>query len=90
MRAMTLNEYLKAERGRTIFVAERAGLSAAFVSQLAKAVRPVPADRAADIERATGGAVRRWHLRPHDWHRIWPELKGAQGAPDVPAPADAF
>lgn len=22
-----------------------------------------------------------WDLRPDDWHRIWPELIGAEGAP---------
>jgi DNA-binding transcriptional regulator YdaS (Cro superfamily) len=33
------------------------------------------------IERATDGVVRRWDLRPDDWHRIWPELIGADGAP---------
>lgn len=33
------------------------------------------------IERATQGAVRRWDLRPADWHLIWPELIGAEGAP---------
>lgn len=37
------------------------------------------------IERATEGAVRRWDLRPDDWHRIWPELIGAEGAPEVAA-----
>ena len=36
------------------------------------------------IERATDGAVRRWDLRPDDWHRIWPELVGMDGAPPVP------
>jgi hypothetical protein len=30
-------------------------------------------------------SVRRWDLRPDDWHRIWPELVGADGAPQVPA-----
>lgn len=35
------------------------------------------------IERATSGAVRRWDLRPDDWHRIWPELIGQAGAPAV-------
>lgn len=35
------------------------------------------------IERATGGTVRRWDLRPQDWHLIWPELIGAEGAPKV-------
>lgn len=37
------------------------------------------------IERATEGAVRRWDLRPHDWHLIWPELIGMEGAPSLPA-----
>jgi DNA-binding transcriptional regulator YdaS (Cro superfamily) len=36
------------------------------------------------IERATDGAVRRWDLRPNDWHLIWPEIIGDAGAPDVP------
>lgn len=40
------------------------------------------------IEQATGGAVRRWDLRPTDWHRIWPELIGSDGAPQVPAADD--
>lgn len=34
-------------------------------------------------ERNSGGAVRRWDLRPADWHAIWPELIGADGAPAV-------
>lgn len=46
-----------------------------------------PTERCHEIERATG--VRRWHLRPDDWHRIWPELIGADGAPAVPAPEPA-
>lgn len=41
------------------------------------------------IERATGGRVRRWNLRPEDWHRIWPELIGTDGAPEVPQQAAA-
>lgn len=28
----------------------------------------------------------RWHLRPNDWHLIWPELIGTPGAPTVPEP----
>ena len=43
----------------------------------------VPPEHCAAIETATGGAVRRWDLRPSDWHRIWPELIGAEGAPDT-------
>jgi DNA-binding transcriptional regulator YdaS (Cro superfamily) len=43
---------------------------------------PDPANCVA-IEVATGGKVSRWDLRPEDWHRIWPELIGANGAPEV-------
>ena len=84
---MTLIEYLAQERGRMQRVSVRAGLSPAFMSQIANGVRPAPAERAAAIESACDGAVRRWHLRPDDWHRIWPELIGAEGAPPVPATA---
>lgn len=30
-----------------------------------------------------------WDLRPDDWHRIWPELIGADGAPPVIDPTKA-
>ena len=37
------------------------------------------------IERATAGAVTRRDLRPEDWHLIWPDLVGTDGAPeDIP------
>jgi len=35
----------------------------------------------AEVERVMAGAVRRWDLRPDDWHLIWPELIGMDGAP---------
>jgi DNA-binding transcriptional regulator YdaS (Cro superfamily) len=82
--AVKLDDYLKLERGRLRDVANNAGLSAAFISQLALGARPVPADRAAEIERACAFNVMRWDLRPDDWHRIWPELIGAEGAPPLP------
>ena len=49
----------------------------------------VPSEHCAAIETATGRQVRRWHLRPDDWHRIWPELIGAEGAPAVTQQAAA-
>ena len=77
---MELSEYLGAERGRCAAVARRAGLAPAFLSQIANGVRPCPADKAADIERACDYHVLRCNLRPHDWRRIWPELDdGAHG-----------
>lgn len=45
--------------------------------------RGAPVERCADIERATGGVVMRWDLRPDDWHRIWPELVNHERAPQV-------
>ena len=36
-----------------------------------------------DIEDATGGAFMRWHLRPSDWHRLWPELRMRADAPAI-------
>lgn len=48
-----------------------------------KAMNPAQAVR---IERHLEGRVRRWHLRQADWHLIWPELIGAEGAPAVPVP----
>lgn len=46
--------------------------------------RGVPTEMCAAIERATKGDVMRWHLRPHDWWQIWPELIGSRGAPAIP------
>lgn len=63
------------------------GVSGSLVTQWAGG-KPVSEVRCVSIERATDGAVRRWDLRPDDWHRIWPELIGADGAP-APQPASA-
>lgn len=35
------------------------------------------------IERSSNRELRRWDLRPKDWHLIWPELIGVDGAPEV-------
>jgi DNA-binding transcriptional regulator YdaS (Cro superfamily) len=43
-----------------------------------------PAESCAAMERALGRNLRRWHLRPTDWHQIWPELIGTVDAPPVP------
>lgn len=39
---------------------------------------------AMSIESATEGRVKRWDVRPADWHLIWPDLIGTEGAPDIP------
>lgn len=41
----------------------------------------VPVEHCAALELATEGVVKRWELRPLDWHRIWPDLIGIEGAP---------
>lgn len=76
-----LREYLAREGVVGKRVAERAGLTSAFLSQIALGQRPVPPTRCVALERATELAVRRWHMRPDDWHHIWPELVGAKDAP---------
>jgi DNA-binding transcriptional regulator YdaS (Cro superfamily) len=48
-----------------------------------KARNSVPPEYCALIEANTD--VRRWRLRPLDWFRIWPELVGIEGAPEVPS-----
>lgn len=55
------------------------------VSNWKKRGGEVPVVHCATIELITAGEVRRWDLRPDDWHRIWPELIGTEGAPAVPA-----
>lgn len=61
-------------------LARRLGIGQTTVSQW-RARGRVPAGHCAAIEQATDGAVSRWDLRPDDWHRIWPELVGTEGAP---------
>ena len=55
-------------------LADAIGASPAMVWQWADGRRPVPIERAVQIERATSGAVTRRDLRPDDWGDIWPEL----------------
>jgi DNA-binding transcriptional regulator YdaS (Cro superfamily) len=82
---MDLTEYLAEERGRCARIARQLRIAPAWLSQMASGARPVPPDIAPQLEIECGLAVRRWDLRPGDWHRIWPELVGLPGAPDVPA-----
>lgn len=72
-------------RGGAVKVAAALGIS---VQRLCNWMdRGVPLEMCAAVEMALGGAVRRWDLRPHDWHLIWPELIGAEGAPAAPTTA---
>lgn len=83
MRRMKLSEYVGAARGRVSALAASLGVSGSMVTQWA-AGKPVSAERCAEIERVTDRCVMRWDLRPTDWHLVWPELVGIEGAPVVP------
>jgi hypothetical protein len=88
MAAMDHSELID-KLGGTAAVASRVGVRLASVSEWRR--NGIPDGRlielGAEIEQRT--QWRRWDLRPDDWHRIWPELVGADGAPQVPAEAAA-
>jgi DNA-binding transcriptional regulator YdaS (Cro superfamily) len=65
-------------------LARQLSVTVSAVHQWRHGARSVPVERVVQIERLTGGRVRRWDFRPDSWHRIWPELIGTPGAPDVP------
>jgi hypothetical protein len=70
---------------------DQADLPLAALCSAKTAVSRAPSS-AWTIEREPPSCVvRRWDIRPKDWHRIWPELIGAAGAPQIPTcePADA-
>lgn len=79
---MQLATYLKtAPRGTGARIARELGVTSVMVWQWAAGRKPVPVERAAPLERATGGQVMRWHSRPADWHVHWPELLKHANAP---------
>ena len=47
----------------------------------ARTGRHVPPKQCVRIEQLTAGAVQRQHLRPHDFHEIWPELAASTAQP---------
>ncbi|NHC63197.1 transcriptional regulator [Paenalcaligenes suwonensis] len=72
---MKLLDYVSQKHGGQSELARTLGIPPQLVYQWARCVRQVPAERCAEIERATNGEVTRKDLRPDDWHRIWPELE---------------
>lgn len=67
-------------------LARAIGLSPAMVNQMMRGDRNLPMEHGAAIEVASNGRVKRWDFFPDDWDRIWPELIGTPGAPEVPQP----
>lgn len=69
-------------------MAKALGVTKAAVWQWKSEGRHVPVRYCAAIERDTKGLVTRRDLRPTDWAHIWPELVGAESAPE-PKPSEA-
>jgi DNA-binding transcriptional regulator YdaS (Cro superfamily) len=61
---MNLDQYLKSRALSQTEFAEVLGVTRGIVSHWIGGRAPVPAERAADIERATRGVVTRMDLRP--------------------------
>ena len=86
---MDLKSFIQQERGSGVALAAKLDIPPSYLSQMASGDRTVSPERASAIERATDGVVRRWDLRPEDWHLIWPELIGVDGAPGAAEPTVA-
>jgi DNA-binding transcriptional regulator YdaS (Cro superfamily) len=63
----------------------RVGTTVGHLNNVAYEQRIASAALARQIAIATDSEVHVWDLRPDDWHLIWPELIGVDGAPAVPA-----
>lgn len=92
---MNLTSYFDQSDAMTV-----AELAAAIDCAPAQIRQWVAAEKSADGGRRPGaayataiqtatGIVKRWDTRPEDWHEIWPEMIGNQGAPPVPTRAAA-
>ena len=76
-----MDEPLEPADRRAIAVA--CGLNPQYLYQCLTRRRDMDPRQAAALERRSAGRVRRWHVC-RDWHLIWPELIGADGAPPIP------
>lgn len=68
-------------------VAGLIGVSVQAVCFYRDGKRTFPVEHGAALEAASG--VKRWEMWPQDWHRIWPELIGADGSPEIEQEARA-
>lgn len=65
-------------------IAKKVGVSDPYLYQCLTGRKAMKPEEAVRVEFDSGRALMRWHLRPNDWHRIWPELISVEGAPPVP------
>lgn len=70
-------------------LAAASGTTRGHLQNIVYGIRPCSPELASALERNTEGEVKRWDMRPDDWHLIWPELIGAEGAPPVVTPEPA-
>lgn len=75
---MKFSEWVKGERGRSLAIAQYLGISAPVVSDWVSGKKAIAAEHCKAIERFTNGAVTCREMRPHDWHKYWPELEDLQ------------
>lgn len=69
-------------------IADELNLSEQYLYQCLTGRKLMRPEEAVRIEKDSGGRLRRWDLRQSDWHLIWPELIGRDGAPAIePTPA---
>ncbi len=66
-------------------IADELGLNEQYLYQCLTGRASMEAKEAVRVEELSGRRLRRWQLRKNDWHKIWPELVKAKGAPKVPA-----
>lgn len=83
---MKLSTFLKPlGESERLALAHRAKTTLLHLRNVAFSGKPCGPKLAVALEPATGFQVRRWDVRPDDWHEYWPELIGTEGAPAVPA-----
>lgn len=72
--AMNLKNWIEVERGRAMALAKAIDVSQSFVSNIVNGDKAIPAEHCKAIEAFSDGAVTCQEMRPHDWHKYWPEL----------------
>ena len=69
-------------------LARKLGIKEQYLYQVYAGIR-VPSPALARRICGLDQGARLQDLRPKDWHRIWPELIGAPGAPEAPPEQEA-
>lgn len=71
---MNISQWVSGERGRSLAIARLLGITQPVVSDWCAGKKAIAAEHCKAIEQFTGGAVTCQEMRPHDWHKYWPEL----------------